>query len=391
MNKSIKFIYLCVNSKGMRRDRLKIIKKIEESRKSKVLVYLTGDRPNALANIAEDAVRPMYDHILKFGKVKNIDLFLYSRGGDVSTPWKIISMLREYCDNLTVLIPSKAYSAATLIALGADKIIMGPKAELGPIDPTLEMSSTGQINKPINTEDVIAYVSFMKEKVNLTDQAALCQVTSQLAQDITPLTLGTIYRTYSHIRLVAKKMLDSHKEKIDESKAQTIVESLTEKMFSHSHGINRREAKGIGLNVEFADDELEKQMWDLIVDYEKELKLLEPLQFNELLLEDEEKELTDLKIALIESVDKIHYFEYLLKIRKLRQIPTQPQINVNLNLTLPANIEISKIPEETQKIVNQLLQDAAGLVTEQVRREIIRQSPQVDIQILPIRGGWNEK
>jgi len=375
----------------MRTDRLKIIKKIEESRKSKVLVYLTGDRPNASANIAEDSVRPMYDHILKFGKVKNIDLFLYSRGGDVGTPWKIISMLREYCENLTVLIPSKAYSATTLIALGADKIIMGPKAELGPIDPTLEMPSTGQINKPINTEDVTAYISFMKEKVNLTDQAALCQVTSQLAQDITPLTLGTIYRTYSHIRLVAKKMLDSHKEKIDESKAQTIIESLTEKMFSHGHGINRREAKGIGLNVEFADDELEKQMWDLIVDYEKELKLLEPLQFNEILLEDEEKELTDVKIALIESVDKIHYFEHSLKIRKLRQIPAQPQINVNLNLTLPADIDVSEIPEETQRIVQQLLQDATGLVTEQVRGEIIRQSPQVDIQILPIRGGWNEK
>lgn len=375
----------------MRKDRLEIIKKIEQDRKSKLLVYLTGDRSGAGANIAEDSVRPMYNHILKFGKVKNIDLFLYSRGGDVSTPWKIISMLREYCENLTVLIPSKAYSATTLIALGADKIIMGPKGELGPIDPTLEMPSTGQINKPINTEDVTAYISFMKEKVNLTDQDALCQVTSQLAQDVTPLTLGTIYRTYSHIRLVAKKMLDSHNDKIDESKAQNIIESLTEKMFSHGHGINRKEAKGIGLNVEFADDKLEKLMWELIVDYENELELLNPIQFNELLLEDEEKELVDLKIAVIESLDKIHYFEHSLNIRKIRQIPEAPQINVNLNLTLPAEIDVSEIPEETQRLVQQLLQEATELVTNQVRGEIIRQSPQIDMQILPIKGGWNEK
>ncbi len=375
----------------MRNDRLNIIKEIEENRQSKVLVYLTGDRRGAEANISEDAVRPMYDHLLKFGKVKNIDLFLYSRGGDVSTPWKIVSMIREYCENLTVLIPSKAYSAATLIALGADKIIMSPKGELGPIDPTLEMPSTGEINKPINTEDVTAYISFMKEKVNLTDQDALCQVISQLAQDVTPLTLGIIYRTYSHIRLVAKKMLNSHKEKIDESKAQTIVESLTERMFSHGHGINRKEAKGIGLNVEFADEGLSKLMWELIVDYEKELDLLKPIQFNELLLKDEEKELTDLKIALIESSYKIHYFEYSIKVRKIRQIPEAPQININLNLTLPADVDVSEIPEETQRLVQQLLQDATGLVTEQVREEIIRQSPQIDIKILAIKGGWNEK
>ncbi|MCD4771628.1 hypothetical protein K8R30_04420 [archaeon] len=374
----------------MRKDRLEIIKKIEQIRESKILVYITGDRLGAEASIAEDSVRPMYEHLLKFGKVKNIDLFLYSRGGNVSTPWKIISMLREYCETLTVLIPSKAHSATTLIALGADKIIMGPKGELGPIDPTLEIPSTGQINKAINTEDVTAYVSFMKEKVNLNDQAALSQVISQLAQDITPLTLGTIYRTYSHIRLVAKKMLDSHKEKIDESKAQTIIESLTEKMFSHGHGINRKEGKEIGLNIEPADEELSKLMWELLIDYEKELDLLNPIQFNELLLKNEEIELTDLKIALIESLNKIHYFRNSIKVRKIRQIPEAPQINVNLNLALPAEIDVSVIPEETQRLIQQLLQDATGLVTEQVREEIIRQSPQIDIQMLAVRGGWNE-
>lgn len=375
----------------MRQKRLEIIREIETKRDSKVLIYVTGDRLNAAANIAEDAIRPMYEHLLKIGKVKNIDLFLYSRGGNVGVPWKIISMIREYCENLTVIIPSKAYSATTLIALGADKIIMGPKGELGPIDPTLEMPSTGEVNKPINTEDVTAYISFMKEKVNLTDQAALCQVTSQLAQDITPLTLGTIYRTYSHIRLVAKKMLDSHKEKIDESKIQTIIESLTEKMFSHGHGINRKEAKEIGLNIEFADNDMEKLMWNLLVGYENELELLKPIQFNELLLNCEEKELKDIKIAILESVELLHMFEHSIKISKLRQIPQSPQINVNLNLNLPPGTQASKIPEETHKLVQKILQDATEFVTEQVRDEIIRQSPQVDVQILPIKGGWNEK
>jgi len=118
--------------------RKELIKQIQDKRNSKVIVYVTGDRQPIVAMIAEDAVRPLYDHLLSIGKAEKIDLFLYSRGGDVSVPWRIVSMFREFCDELSIIVPYKAYSAATLISLGADKIIMGKKAELGPIDPYVE-------------------------------------------------------------------------------------------------------------------------------------------------------------------------------------------------------------------------------------------------------------
>jgi len=105
-----------------------LISEIEKNRESKVIVYFTGDRPLASAMIAEDAVRQLYDHLLslefKEGKKRRIDLFLYSRGGDVSVPWRIVSMIREFCEEFNVLIPYKAHSAATLLSLGADTIIM---------------------------------------------------------------------------------------------------------------------------------------------------------------------------------------------------------------------------------------------------------------------------
>ena len=83
---------------------------------------------------------PLYDHLVNLdfaGKTKKIDLYIYSRGGDVSVPWTVASMVREFCDEFNILIPYKAHSAATLRSLGADNIIMGRKAELAPIDPTL--------------------------------------------------------------------------------------------------------------------------------------------------------------------------------------------------------------------------------------------------------------
>ncbi len=98
-----------------RQDRIDVLNKMQDKNGSKVIAYITGDRQQLFqARIAEDAARIMFDHLLKLGrspKLKRIDLFLFSRGGDVSVPWRIISMLREFCEEFVVLIPYKAHSA----------------------------------------------------------------------------------------------------------------------------------------------------------------------------------------------------------------------------------------------------------------------------------------
>ena len=66
-----------------------LISALEKERGSKVIVYFTGDRQPFGSRIAEDAVRPLYEHLLNLDfneEKKIIDLFLYSRGGDVSVP-----------------------------------------------------------------------------------------------------------------------------------------------------------------------------------------------------------------------------------------------------------------------------------------------------------------
>ena len=47
-----------------RKERLELIREIQESRGSKVLVYFTGDRRPFSSQIAEDAVLPLYKHLL---------------------------------------------------------------------------------------------------------------------------------------------------------------------------------------------------------------------------------------------------------------------------------------------------------------------------------------
>ncbi len=264
-----------------RKERKAIIEKIETHRKSKILVYFVGDRPWFEAQMASDAIRWIYEHLREMNNNKCvgvIDLYLYSLGGHLNTPWPIINVLREYCSELNVLIPFKAFSAATLTSLGADTIFMGRKSELGPIDPQIIQQRSGppgtsQVMKPMSTEDVSSYISFIKDKVGITDQNALAKLTKSLADTLSPPTLGEVNRIHSHIRAVARKMLSMSKPTFSPSKIQEITESLTEKTFVHGHSIGRSEAKQLGLHIKDMDETLERLCWELYLQYENDLKL----------------------------------------------------------------------------------------------------------------------
>lgn len=365
-----------------REGRLEKIKKIQESRGSKVLIYLTSDRPGFIAGqIGTDSIRPMFDHIrfLANSKVDKLDLLLYSRGGSVETPWPLINMCREFFKKVNVIIPYRAHSATTLIALGADEILMSKKAEMGPIDPMLTKIPTGesqnQRTQPevVNVEDVMAYISFLKDKAGLSDQSALSQSVGILAEKLGPLTLGSIYREHSHIRLIARKLLLSHEGlAIEEHKINTIIENLAEKMFFHGHAISRKEATEIGLPVKYPDDQLETDIWDLFESYEDLLKLNIPLDFigHDFSKSDFTEEVI---IALIESEYCTTGFKGTFRSKAIKQMPPQLNLNLNLNLQLPPNLQTDQLPQAIQQLLQKMLQDlqknAQSIITEELNKQ----------------------
>jgi hypothetical protein len=377
--------------------RLEIIKDIEVKRNSKIIAYITGDRKPFGARIAEDAVRPIYDHLraATFGDNKRIiDMFLYSTGGDVSVPWRIATMVREFCEEFNVIIPYKAHSAATLLSLAADNIVMGKKAELGPIDPTLVKATGGESALPLQeiaVEDVNAFLSFIKEKASINDQSALAQVVSALIGQISPLTLGNVNRQNSHIRLVARKLLTSRKEKINEGKISGIIETLTEKIYSHGHAIGRREAKDMGLPVVYPNESEEERIWELYLRYEEFLKINDNLYPEIELRERENIILENMPIAVIESASKLHVFRTNVDLRKTRQMPPSAQINVNLNLQLPAGISPAEIPQQAQQVLQQMIAQLSQAIPNIVQQELTRQSLVKGFEGRPLGGKWHEE
>ena len=276
-------------------NRIRIIQEIEKLRGSRVITYLTSTRQNLEVQMAMDSVRIVYDHLTHHFTTRDkapVDLYIHSNGGDGTVPWRLVTLIREYSSQLSVLIPHRAFSAATLTALGADKIVMHPMAMLGPTDPTVANAFNPvdpQTNQKvgISVEDVTAYIALIKDDAGIQHEDEMVQAFNKLADHVHPLALGNVKRSLSQSRLMARKLLHLH---TDSSHAQhqidKIVDNLTSKLFFHGHPINRKEAvEELGLrSVEEPGPELEALVWELYRDYETEMRLEEPfmpvIEFN---------------------------------------------------------------------------------------------------------------
>jgi Serine dehydrogenase proteinase len=264
--------------------RIDLIKKLEQINGSSVICLLTSLRNGVQAMIADDQVRVVFDHLLAIGKrpIPQLDLFLVSNGGSGVVPWRLVSLFREFAEKFRVLIPYRAYSAATLIALGADEIVMHPFGELGPIDPSVSndfnpRNSQGQAI-PISVEDVKAYVAFIKRTVGITHEDELVKTIEALCAQVHPLALGNVERFVSQSRMIATKVLKTHMDGDADHIIDELVENMTSKLYFHGHPINRREAKqDLKLKVlANPSRELEDTMWALYCDFEKSFKNAEP-------------------------------------------------------------------------------------------------------------------
>ena len=134
----------------MYNNRVKLYKKLEAQFKSKLIVYVTGDRRGAETRISSDVIDYFIGHLEKIGVVPKLSLFLYTRGGEISAAWNIFNLLKMYCDTLQVIIPHKAHSVGTIISIGANEIVMTKQATLGPSEPSWNSPLSPTVPNAIN-------------------------------------------------------------------------------------------------------------------------------------------------------------------------------------------------------------------------------------------------
>ena len=103
------------------------------------------DRPAILMNtsfIYQPTVKRFFD-ILHDKQYDTLDVVVDSPGGYIESAFQIVKLLRKHSEVITVVVPFQAQSAATLLALGADDLILGELGHLGPLDTQMAEKKAG--------------------------------------------------------------------------------------------------------------------------------------------------------------------------------------------------------------------------------------------------------
>ena len=143
---------LCYADNADRYERQELIREYERETPCRLVVMID--------EISEASITYFEDLIYDANPEADFHLMLASPGGDGEAAVRLVKSMQSRCKELTVIVPTYAKSAATLIALGAHHIMMAPFSDLGPIDPQI-MTGRGYVA----AKDIIRAFEYATEKV----------------------------------------------------------------------------------------------------------------------------------------------------------------------------------------------------------------------------------
>ena len=120
--------------------RSKYIAKLSERTERATIIYYSGFQQHPEMAGSSLALNPadmtgFMEACSGLTDIRTLDLFLHSPGGSADAVDQICAYLRSQFDHIRAIVPLNAMSAATMVALAADEVLMGAHSQLGPIDP----------------------------------------------------------------------------------------------------------------------------------------------------------------------------------------------------------------------------------------------------------------
>ena len=222
----------------------KLVARIEAELEAPLLSYWSS----ASGSVCQDDVVIMYELCRGLGSAqKPLALFIKSSGGSGRESLRIIHLLRQYTSRLSALVPLECASAATMMALGADEIRMGPLAFLTAVDTSIrhELSPCDIDNELVSvSQDELARVISLWKEHGLSKDG---NPVGSLMPFVHPLVVGAVDRASSLSIRLCREILSYHTR--DASTAERISNALNSAYPSHDYPITLREAERIGLNV----------------------------------------------------------------------------------------------------------------------------------------------
>lgn len=237
-------------------------KDIEKYRGRPLFVYaskfLGQVPPNIPNNIDVEDVDGFTDMINSVKKdVEEVDILIHSPGGRADATERIVLILRNKFKKINFLIPHSAYSAATMLALSGNSIVLHPTAILGPIDPQIAGIPARSIKRGFEKikekianegpETLPAYIPLI-EKYTI-DLLELCEDSEKLSKKL----VHDWLKEY---------MFENKKGKSKEINKAVNYFSDYDRHLLHSRPLSLKKLQKFKLNIELADETLQELLWE---------------------------------------------------------------------------------------------------------------------------------
>lgn len=225
-----------------------LIRDIQQITARSLLVYFALPEPHGHISPGDDAY---FVELVRDAKSGGVDLLIETPGGYTDTAEKLASLLRQLTPDLRVIVPCKAKSNGTMLALVGSQVVMGPGSELGPADPLIVLGP----NNSIPAQFILSAPNGTVDPIIVQAAAHAVAQTQKLAKD-----------------LLGSGMMKGR----DSAEIDATVDALSSRNTYKSHGsvIDCEEAIRLGLDVVKlnADDDLWHKLWLLRCMYEHDLR-----------------------------------------------------------------------------------------------------------------------
>jgi hypothetical protein len=214
-------------------------------------------------SVCDNDVMALHTLLEPRGRQPRVALLVRSDGGSGMASLRLVHLLRRYAGRLTVIAPLNCASAATMLALGADTIQMGPLSYLTAVDTSLEhdLSPLDHTNQlvPVSNDEVDRVIRLWKDTVGRRGDSV--NPYQELYKYLHPLVIGALDRASSLSLMICREILGYHMR--DAAKAQRIARRLNSSYPAHQYPITSREARRLGLEVRDIPPDLDALLQEL--------------------------------------------------------------------------------------------------------------------------------
>lgn len=225
-----------------------VLRELEAHTGRRVLTYWMGPS----VSMKHDDVVALHEVLERAASGEQAILLIKSEGGAGTVALRLANVLRERVDHLIAAIPLECASAATMLALGADEIHMGPLGYLTAVDTSIrhELSPVNRHNSlvAVSQDELTRGVRLWREQASEDSQD---NPYARLFDHVHPLVIGAVDRASSLSVKLCREILAYHLE--DEERAQAISKALNNDYPSHNYPITLKEGRRIGLDVRTLD------------------------------------------------------------------------------------------------------------------------------------------